>query len=237
MPILPAFAASAANGGLLASGVHNAQAAGPSGTADAARVVVFIDYQNAHALARDGFSPPSDSVTAGQFDPLRLCRLIIARSPYPRRLIQVRVYRGIPDPERQPGAFSASNLQNQVHAERGAGAVRVITRPLKYPRDWPRTPAREKGIDVALAVDFVRLGLRGDYDVGIIFSTDTDLEPALEAMEELRGDPFPRCEVAAWQTRRPGSRLSISGAHIWCHWLSEADYRKAHDPTDYRRPG
>jgi len=199
-------------------------------------VVVFIDYQNAHALARDGFSPPSDSVTAGQFDPLRLCRLIIARSPYPRRLIQVRVYRGIPDPERQPGAFSASNLQNQVHAERGAGAVRVITRPLKYPRDWPRTPAREKGIDVALAVDFVRLGLRGDYDVGIIFSTDTDLEPALDAMEELRGDPFPRCEVAAWQTRRPGSRLSISGAHIWCHWLSEADYRKAHDPTDYRRP-
>jgi len=198
--------------------------------------VVFIDYQNAYALARNGFSHPSHSVTAGQFDPLRLCRLIIARSPYRRRLIQVRVYRGIPDPERQPGTFSASHLQNQVLRERGAGAVTVITRPLKYPRDWPRTPAREKGIDVALAVDSVRLGLRGDHDVGIIFSTDTDLEPALEATEELHGDPFPRCEVAAWQTRRNGSRLSIPGARIWCHWLSEADYREVHDPTVYRRP-
>ena len=31
----------------------------------------------------------------------------------------------------------------------------VIARDLRYPNDWPRRAAQEKGIDVALAVDFV----------------------------------------------------------------------------------
>jgi hypothetical protein len=154
--------------------------------------VLFVDYQNAHALARDGFAPPSGPATAGQFNPLRLGNPLVRRSPFMRRLVQMRVY--------------------------------------------TLTPAREKGIDVALAVDVVRLGLRGDYEVGIIFSTDTDLEPAVEAVLDLCGDPFPRCEVAAWQTRRNTSRLSVPGARVWCHWLSEEDYLSVHDPTDYRLP-
>ena len=48
----------------------------------------------------------------------------------------------------------------------------MITRSLRYPQGWPTLPAQEKGIDVALAVDFVKLALEGDYDVGVMLSTD-----------------------------------------------------------------
>ncbi len=95
----------------------------------------------------------------------------------------------------------------------------------------------EKGIDVALAVDFVMMAVRNDYDVGVIMSTDTDLQPALEAVLELGGKPFPRCEVAAWSVSgRHGRRLGLPGRRIWCHWLDELDYRAVADPRDYSRP-
>ena len=58
----------------------------------------------------------------------------------------------------------------------------MITRSLRYPRGWPTVPAQEKGIDVALAVDFVKLAVEGDYDVGVMLSTDNDLLPALEVV-------------------------------------------------------
>ena len=38
------------------------------------------------------------------------------------------------------------------------------TRPLNYPD--PREP-KEKGIDVLLALDFVVMAIRGEYDVGV----------------------------------------------------------------------
>jgi hypothetical protein len=38
---------------------------------------------------------------------------------------------------------------------------------LRYPPEWPRLPAQERGIDVALAVDFVMMAAHVEYDVGI----------------------------------------------------------------------
>jgi hypothetical protein len=41
--------------------------------------------------------------------------------------------------------------------------VQVIRRQLNY-RDWPNQPPREKGIDVAIAVDLVHLAFRHFLD-------------------------------------------------------------------------
>ncbi len=87
---------------------------------------------------------------------------------------------------------------------------------------------------MALAVDFVMMAARHEYDVGILFSSDTDLVPALEAVLVLRPDDPPAGEVAAWAA--PGARsrsLSVRGASIRRHLLSDADYRVVADPTDY----
>ena len=121
---------------------------------------------------------------------------------------------------------------------RGGGLVTVISRDLRYPPDWPRRPAQEKGIDVALAVDLVMMVARRECEVGILFSSDTDLVPALEAVLALRPEGPPACEVAAWAASgvRPRS-LSVRGADIRRHVLSEADFRSVADLTDYTRSG
>jgi hypothetical protein len=73
-------------------------------------------------------------------------------------------------------------------------------RQLRYPKDWPDVDAEEKGVDVQLAIDFVMGIRRADFEIGVIFSTDTDLLPALEATVEIaRSEGRPLPEVAAWQ--------------------------------------
>lgn len=112
--------------------------------------------------------------------------------------------------------------------------VQVVARPLRYPHGWPAKKPEEKGIDVSIAVDFVLMAARGDYDVGILMSADTDLKPALEAVVDLGAA---RVEVAAWSSQYGHSRrLAISGRSLWCHWLDESEYRQVEDTRDYALP-
>ena len=187
--------------------------------------------------ARDAFCSARASASEGQVEPLALCHLLAGRVPG-GCLTGVRVYRGRPSQRRDSRSHAACRRQTARQVSRGGGLVVVMSRELRYPPDWPSRPAEEKGIDVALAVDFVMMIARRECDVGILFSSDTDLVPALEAVLALRpGDPA-ACEVAAWAT--PGMRPrspSVCGASIRRHLLSEADYRTVADPTDYTRSG
>ena len=45
---------------------------------------------------------------------------------------------------------------------------------------------REKGIDVKIAVDLIRLARKGLYDTVIIFSQDTDLNEAIDELYEIK---------------------------------------------------
>ena len=108
--------------------------------------------------------------------------------------------------------------------------MKVVRRNLKYPDEWPEQPAKEKGIDVALAVDAVRLAALKQTDVVVVFSHDNDLLPAIEVVMEL-----PNChvEVAAWSGCH---RLRLDNTQApWCHWLSELDFGNLRDYTDHAR--
>lgn len=201
----------------------------------AARIVLFIDYQNVYMGARDAFHSPAAPPLLGQIDPRRLGELIVRRRASGGELAEVRTYRGQPDQAREPRPYAT--VRRQCRTWERDPRVRVFTRRLRYPRDWPDSRPQEKGIDVALAVDFVLMAARGEYDVGVIMSTDADLVPALEAVIALEGSPFPRCEVAAWSTRGSYSqRLSVPGRRVWCHWLDEGDYWAVSDPRDFSKP-
>jgi uncharacterized LabA/DUF88 family protein len=201
------------------------------------RVMVFVDYQNVYKGARacfhsTVFSPHTD----GQVDPLRLGRCLAADSPYDRELAQIRVYRGRPDSTKDPRGYGACTRQVAIWAQ-DAPLVEVITRTLAYPHPWPSPSGekpREKGIDVALAVDFATMAQRGEFDVGILMSTDTDLKPALEVVARLTPAGGPRAEVAAWSgADMHNRRLSIKDRALWCHWLDKAAYNSVADGTDY----
>lgn len=195
------------------------------------RLILFLDAQNFYMGARRAFFLPSDSHFYGQIEPMKLANLICSRPPpgIARKVHQVRIYTGHPDSTKEPVTYTAHMRQCRAWLKAG---VKVIARTLRYPEDWPTLKAEQKGIDVALAIDFVALAVDDEYDVGVIASSDSDLRPALEFVS--RRFVGRRCiEVAAWTSPQTKSRLSIAGGTIWCHWLSRADYDSVADLTDY----
>ena len=101
---------------------------------------------------------------------------------------------------------------------------------LRYPHDWPGSPAQEKGVDVAIATDLVSLALRDQCDIAVVASADSDLIPAIE---EVQNQTSVKIEVAAWRGSVHRQRLSVSGPRVWCHWLTREDYERVRDDTDY----
>ena len=196
------------------------------------RLSLFIDAQNTYRGARDRFFPGAQSVVDGQFNPMELGRIIASRGGprgMPCALSEVRIYSGRPDVAKAPGTYAAH--MNQCNRWVADGAV-VIPRALRYPRSWPNEPAQEKGVDVALAIDFVAHAIDGRYDVGVIMSTDTDILPALELVHS-RFPNGPRVAVAAWRGAQYSPRLSLRGSNVWCHWLSQVDYNAVADRNRY----
>ncbi len=194
-------------------------------------LILFIDAQNFYRGARRAFFSDTDPCYCGQIKPIELGTLIRSRQlPHIQTsLHQVRVYTGRPDATKEPITYAAHTKQCAAWQRDG---VKVIPRTLRYPPDWPTSKPQEKGIDVALAVDFVALAIDGQFDIGVIASTDTDLKPALEyTSRKCVG----RChvQVAAWTSPRTSSRLGISPGAIWCHWLNESDYNCIADLTNY----
>jgi uncharacterized LabA/DUF88 family protein len=192
------------------------------------RVAVFIDYQNVYMGARAAFCPETSSHVDGQVDPLKVGRSLTRFGSEDRHLVAVRVYRGLPSSANDPKGYGAASRQVSMWAK--LGLVKACTRPLNY-RD--RSAPREKGVDVLLAVDFVLMAARDLFDVGVIFSADTDLVPALEAVIEMKGEQA--CEVAYWQIPGLGLRraIGVKGRSLVRHGLDESAYRWVHDPTDY----
>lgn len=197
---------------------------------------MFVDYQNCYRRARGAFfNHPIDPHFHGQVDPLKLGQHLAADSPYDRLLSEVRVYRGMPSSTRDPQGYAA--CRRQASAWEQSAQVKVFSHPLQYIDDKHSgvTIAREKGVDVALAIDFATMAADKAYDVGIIVSLDTDLKPSLAYVcDKQRAWGKPRAEVAAWSAigQRNG-RLSIPGAQIYCHWLGRDVYDKISDARDY----
>ena len=170
----------------------------------------------------------------GQFDPARLGKLIELKGGPDGAicaLLEVRIYTGRPDPRKDPKTYAA-HMEQCAQWQRDR--VTVVHRELRYPPGWPAHRAQEKGIDTALAIDFVTMAVDGVYDIGVIMSTDTDLLPALE-FTRCRYSGVRHVAVAAWRSPHSNRRLSIPGSNIWCHWLHRADYDAVADMTDYNR--
>jgi uncharacterized LabA/DUF88 family protein len=192
------------------------------------RLALFIDAQNTYMCAREAFFSPGAYPNIGQFDPIALGRLIADRDRGDggRELSEVRVYTGRPASNRNPRGYGANRRQAEAWAKRGA---KVYVRILRYDSAGR---GQEKGIDVQLAVDFVAGAIEAQWDVGVVFSTDTDLVPALEYVATKFRQQDRVVEVAAWSGGNRALRLQ-GGRSAWCHYLSRADFDTVADPTIY----
>jgi uncharacterized LabA/DUF88 family protein len=146
------------------------------------RTIAFVDGQNLFFAARQAFG-----YTYPNYDFPALANAVCAASGW--QLNQARFYTGIPDASDDPfwNYFWAGKLLNLSRQ----GAI-VFSRSLRYRNKTVKLPngsthafltAEEKGIDVRIAIDVIRLAHRNEYDVALLFSQDQDLS---ELCAEIR---------------------------------------------------
>lgn len=200
----------------------------------AVRIIVYVDDKNVYRDARLAFFEDYDTSPHGQYRPAELGSVLAARTKAPEpQLLSVRVYTGRPDGSKDPKTYAAH--MRQCSAWERDPLVTVKWRPLRYP--FGGGVPHQKGVDVQLAVDMVRMYIQDAYDVAIVASTDTDMIPGIEALYEFdRSLGVAPVEVAAWSSDRLHKRLRIPGRALWCHQLEFKDYRRVADLTDYNIP-
>lgn len=194
------------------------------------RIAVFIDYENVHRTGHQLFSSLGDEKYQTVVDPFSLSERIVSKRKFGGDLVSVNVFRGRPLPQFQPEATSANDAQAEAWSK--DDRVQVIRRDLKYTTyQNGGYLAQEKGIDVALAIALVEGAINDRFDVGILFSNDTDQLPALEfAFQQTRA----RIEIACWQTAKPlwfpdGLRRNPPVRLPYCHFLSARDFVECRD--------
>ncbi len=138
------------------------------------RVYAFFDGQNIFHAARECFGYPKPN-----YDPIQLA-LRVTGLEKDRTLVGLNFYTGIHSNEIRPdlNQFWHRKLESiKYRGEKLGIQVKAISRPLKYAFvDDLKNPGkkyplpREKGIDVRLALDMVRLARYRQFDVAIIFS-------------------------------------------------------------------
>jgi uncharacterized LabA/DUF88 family protein len=146
------------------------------------RAIAFVDGQNVYRCAKAafGYHYPNYDVQA-------LANTVCLQQGW--QLRRVHFYTGIPDAS--DNAFW-NHFWTAKLAQMGRQGIQVFWRPLRYRNETVQLPGgqevttlvgREKGVDVRLALDVVRLAHRQEYDVALIFSQDQDLS---EVADEIR---------------------------------------------------
>lgn len=196
------------------------------------RAIAFFDGQNLFhsAKAAFGYAYPN-------FDPQKLAAAVASAQGW--RLTGTRFYTGVPSADANARWHSFWTAKLAVLGTRG---VHAYTRPLRYRNQTVTGPAgittvlvgQEKGIDVRIALDVVRLAIEGAYDVAVIFSQDQDLTEAVTDVKELSAREQRWIKLASaypWSPATPGAR-GINGTD-WIR-IDRATYDACLDPNDYR---
>lgn len=146
------------------------------------RAVAFFDGQNLFHSVKAAFG-----YTFPNYDVVPLARALCQQKGWD--LQQVRFYTGVPDAADKP---FWNHFWIAKCAQMGREGAYVFTRPLRYRNRTVNLPdgsqysfldGDEKGIDVRIALDVIRLAHQRTYDVGLIFCRDQDLS---EVAEEIR---------------------------------------------------
>ena len=201
----------------------------------ARRVVAFVDGQNLFHASREAFA-----YTYPNYDVSALAGEICKRQGW--QLDQVRFYTGIPDPSDDPfwNHFWLHKL-----AMLGRQGVAVYSRPLRYRNRRVRLPdgtehtylaGEEKGIDVRIALDIVRMAHRGEYDVALVFSQDQDLSEVAEEIRVIAREQGRWLKIACAFPVSPTSRNRRGIDKTDWIRIDRATYDACLDRRDYRRP-
>jgi uncharacterized LabA/DUF88 family protein len=198
------------------------------------RTITFVDGQNLFHAARESFGHSFPN-----YDVRALSEAVCQSAGW--RLAHVRFYTGIPDPADDPRwhQFWTGKL-----AIMGREAVRVFSRPLRYRNRTVKLPdgtqhtyltGEEKGIDVRIALDVIRLANAREYDVAVIFSQDQDLSEVANEIRTIAGQQDRWIKIACAFPFSPTTRNTRGIDKTDWIRIDRATYDACLDRRDYRR--
>ncbi len=200
------------------------------------QAVAFVDGQNLfHAVkAAFGYRFPN-------YAPGRLADAVCRANGWD--LVQVRFYTGVPDAA--DDAFW-NHFWTAKLAQMGRSGVYTFTRPLRYRNQTVRLPdgsshvtlvGQEKGIDVRIALDIVRLAHRHRYDVALVFSQDQDLSEVADEIRVIAQEQQRWIKIASAYPSSPTvRRLRGINKTDWIPFDRQT-YDSCIDTRDYRPKG
>jgi uncharacterized LabA/DUF88 family protein len=196
------------------------------------RVVAFFDGQNLFHCAKRAFGHPVPN-----YDPRTLANRVVSRFPN-WDLGEIRFYTGI-------HAASASPYWNHYWSAKlavmGTRGITTFSRTLRYHDQAVPMPdgtmakvriGQEKGVDIRIALDMVRMAREGVLDVILLFSQDQDLSEAADEVKAISRDQDRWIKVACAFPQGPAKCRGVNGTQ-WIP-IDRETYDQCLDPNDYR---
>jgi len=196
------------------------------------RAAAFFDGQNLFHGAKEafGYSYPN-------YDPQKLMDVICREHGWKPE--SIHFFTGIPD---VADNVYWNSFWNRKLAVMGTRGIHTFSRPLRYRNQCFKCPdgqtvyhliGQEKGIDIRIALDIVRLAREGYYDVAVVFSQDQDLS---EVADEVRAismlkDRWIKIVSAFPVSPTSNNRRGINGTD-WIK-IDKNTYDACIDPLDY----
>jgi len=194
------------------------------------RTVVFFDGQNLYHGVRDAWAPtphvPGSVYGYPSYDVEKLAAALVQRVPG-RKLEQIRFYTGVPSPHRGPDEKFWHGFWGNKLRYLGARGIYVY-------RGRVNPGGQEKGVDVSLAIDLIRMTYEQRYEEAIIVSQDWDFGPAVGLAKEIAKTQkrYLHFESAFVVGGNATYDRGVPGT-FWSP-IDKAMYDACIDPTDYR---
>jgi len=197
------------------------------------RAIAFVDGQNLFHSARAAFG-----YQVPNYDVVALTQAVCRSRGW--KVAQVRFYTGVPDPADNAHWHHFWAARGRVMRRKG---VIVYTRSLKYHYRSITLPdgsdhtvllGEEKGIDVRIAVDVIRLAHHRAFDVGILFSQDQDLSEVAREIRAIGREQRRWIKLACAFPVGPASRNRRGVDRTDWIGIDRTTYDACVDPGDYR---
>lgn len=194
------------------------------------RTVVFIDGQNLYHGAKEAWAPPTGTLPTSRYtwpcyDVEKVAKCLVDRVAG-RTLSEIRFYTGVPDRRSLP--FWHQFWNNKLRYLKNQG--------IYVYRGRVNRGGQEKGVDVSIAIDLVRLTYESAYDLAIIVSQDWDFGPAIELARKIAETQKRTLEFESAFPNGPGSQSDRGVPGTTWVKIDKALYDTCFDSREYRPP-
>jgi len=196
------------------------------------KTTAFIDGQNLIKSAEEAFGIPYPN-----FEPVSLAKMVCGIRGWD--LIETRFYTGVPSPK--DNQFWHDFWRKKI-VQMKRDEIIVYFRELRYSENsivlpdksiYTFTVGREKGTDIRIALDMVRLARIRSYDVALLFSQDQDFSEVVDEVKSIGREQKRWIKIASAYPQSSTSRNRKGVNHTDWIPFDETDYDKCLDPRNY----